>query len=247
MNRLQDIVDNLDKYMIGLDEPFKFKCRSCGKCCKNRDDIMFTPRDVYRIAKHLEKKTEEIVLTYCECYIGQDSMIPIVRLVPKGPNKACPFLRDKRCGIHAVKPVVCALYPLGRIYHASNPKNEKPEYKAEYILQPMECGSLTRNNTVRQWLEKFDIPVDDEFYKEWNEAAIGLSKLMQKANEKVPRSALAPVYNVLGQLLYTLYDTNEEFMPQFMYNSAQAIKLVSDLLCEIDPLLAELEEQHHGE
>lgn len=246
MNRLQDIADNLDKYLIGLDEPFKFKCRACGKCCKNREDILFTPRDIYRIAKYLGKKTEEIIHTYCDCYIGEDSKIPIVRLVPKGPNKACPFLRDKRCGIHAVKPVVCALFPVGRIYHTRNPQDEEPEYKAGYILQPIQCGSLTKNNTVRQWLEKFDIPVDDEFYKEWTNAIIELSKLMREAGEKAPRSALGPVYDVLGHLLYTRYDTGEDFMSQFMANKTEAISLANSVIKEIDTLLGKMEGEQHG-
>lgn len=32
-NRLKEIVDNFDQMKIGLDEPFKFHCTMCGKCC----------------------------------------------------------------------------------------------------------------------------------------------------------------------------------------------------------------------
>ena len=51
-NRLKTIVDNLDKMKIGLDDTFKFNCTLCGKCCKDREDILLTPRDIFRLAKH---------------------------------------------------------------------------------------------------------------------------------------------------------------------------------------------------
>lgn len=51
-NRLKEIVDNFDSLKIGLDEPFRFHCTMCGKCCINREDILLTPRDMYSMVKH---------------------------------------------------------------------------------------------------------------------------------------------------------------------------------------------------
>lgn len=31
--RLKEIVDNFDSMKIGVDEPFRFHCTMCGKCC----------------------------------------------------------------------------------------------------------------------------------------------------------------------------------------------------------------------
>lgn len=45
-NRLKEIVDNFDSLKIGADEPFRFHCTMCGKCCINREDILLTPRDI---------------------------------------------------------------------------------------------------------------------------------------------------------------------------------------------------------
>lgn len=107
-NRLQEIVDNLDKFKVGLDDPFRFKCRGC--------------------------------------YVGQDSRIPIAWLQPKGVNRACPFLGDKRCRVYEVKPVVCALYPVGRILMAEKKpeEGEEPSYEAGYILNQITRGSLKK-------------------------------------------------------------------------------------------------------
>ena len=143
MNK-QELFENIEQVKIGLDESFHFKCRSCGKCCKNREDILLTPRDLFRIALHLEKTPAEVVEEYCECYIGQDSRFPIVRLRPRGASRACPLLEGKRCKVHTSKPFVCALFPLGRVLMAEEEhlaEDELPKFTTTYILNPVDCGS----------------------------------------------------------------------------------------------------------
>ena len=51
---------------------------------------------------------------FCEVYTGSDSRMPIVRLLPEGPTKRCPFLVRNKCRIHEAKPAVCAMVPSGR-------------------------------------------------------------------------------------------------------------------------------------
>ena len=81
--RLKTIAENLDSWKLGLDDSFQFHCTACGKCCIDREDILLTPRDLYNASKVLNMAPTEFVETYCECYIGQDSRIPIVRLKPE--------------------------------------------------------------------------------------------------------------------------------------------------------------------
>ena len=90
--RLKTIAENLDSWKLGLDDSFQFHCTACGKCCIDREDILLTPRDLYNASKALNMVPAEFVNTYCECYIGQDSRIPIVRLKPRGSIKRCPLL-----------------------------------------------------------------------------------------------------------------------------------------------------------
>lgn len=248
-NRLKEIGENIDKYSIGLDEPFKFKCRECGKCCKNREDIMFTSRDLFRISKHLGKTPGDIIKEYCDCYIGHDSRFPIVRLQPRGVNNACPFLIGKRCKIHECKPVVCALFPVGRIVAIKNmPKDgEEPEYSAGYILQPVECGSMKKTNTVRQWLEKFGIPVDDEFYSKWNANMMHISKIINELEKTIQAQALLPLQNVLVELIYVRYDIEGEFLPQFIKNMEEARAIVDDLKEHLPQFLTEAGGEDNGE
>ena len=112
--RLKEIVDNFEKMKIGVDEPFKFHCTMCGKCCIHREDILLTPKDLYNMAKELKITPNDFVSQYCDVYVGEASRIPIVRIQPRGTIKRCPLLKDRKCAVHNAKPTVCAMFPIGR-------------------------------------------------------------------------------------------------------------------------------------
>lgn len=112
--RLQEIFDNFERMKIGVDDSFKFHCTQCGKCCIHREDILLNPKDVYNISKELGMTPDEMCKQYCEVYIGPDSRVPIVRILPRGSVQRCPLLKDRKCSVHDVKPTVCAMFPIGR-------------------------------------------------------------------------------------------------------------------------------------
>lgn len=96
--------DELEQHLMDLDSTFRFKCRRCGKCCKNQDTIIFTPRDIYNIAHKFGKSMEQVIEETSEVYPGRDSRMPIVHMVPSGPKNACPLLVDGRCSVHDASP-----------------------------------------------------------------------------------------------------------------------------------------------
>lgn len=109
-------LEELEQSLLDLDSEFDFKCRHCGKCCKNQDTVLFTARDIYNIAKKLGKTTEHVIQECGEVSIGYSSRIPLVHMVPIGPQRRCPLLRDDgRCSVHDCKPTACALFPVGRV------------------------------------------------------------------------------------------------------------------------------------
>ena len=131
-------MEELNSQLLDLDSEFRFKCRRCGKCCKHQNTILFTARDIFNIAKKLDVSTEDVIHQYDETYIGSASRIPVVHMLPRGPNQACPFLKDGKCSIHDCKPTVCALYPLGRIIvHSESVMKgltSDGDHKVKYIL-----------------------------------------------------------------------------------------------------------------
>lgn len=63
-------LEELEQSLLDLDSEFDFKCRHCGKCCKNQDTVLFTARDIYNIAKKLGKTTEHVIQECGEVSIG---------------------------------------------------------------------------------------------------------------------------------------------------------------------------------
>ena len=217
--RMQNIFHNIENNSLGLDDTFQFECRECGKCCKNRKDILLTTQDLYNIAKYLGRMIDEIVGRYCYVYIGESSRIPVVKLNPVGSDNVCPLLRDKHCIVHKVKPIVCALFPLGRAVvnapertEAKNTDNIKPQY----FIQPIKCGLKTQTHTVRDWLGKFDVPIEDEFYSLWTSAILFLSEYFTELeDQKMDCSVIKRFWNITYMMLYLGYDASIDFIPQF--------------------------------
>ena len=126
--------EEMEEYMLDLDSEFRFKCRRCGKCCKNQDTILFNARDIYNIAKKLGKTTMQVIEECAEVYIGNSSRLPMVHMVPVGRQRRCPLLLDDgRCSVHDCKPTVCALYPLGRVAIFDGVKDADAEITKENI------------------------------------------------------------------------------------------------------------------
>ena len=214
--------EEIEKDLLDLDSQFRFKCRRCGKCCKNQDTILFNARDIYNIAKKLGKTTEQIIEECAEVYIGDNSQIPVVHMVPVGPQRRCPLLsHDGRCSVNDCKPTVCALYPLGRVAMFHDVKGVDSEITREnirvkYMMNDYTCGSAKKNNTVRDWLAKFQIPEEDEFFILWNVVQANLCMVVRKLEEnKCPGQELKLLWDIMYYNLYVCFDTSEEFMPQF--------------------------------
>lgn len=86
-------------------QSFRFHCDQCGDCCRHRKDIILTPFDLNRIARHFGTTPKAIVDRYCIVYIGDSSRFPVVLLKPEGKDEACPCslnicqMRDIQNGI----------------------------------------------------------------------------------------------------------------------------------------------------
>lgn len=228
-NRLKEIVDNFEKMKIGVDEPFKFHCTMCGKCCIHREDILLTPKDMYRMAKKLGITPKELFEQYCETYIGSDSRIPIVRLKPRGSVRRCPLLKDRKCSVHDAKPIVCAMFPIGRCL-MMDAKASSPEHittdDIQFIFTAPGCGDDSETHTVREWLSEFGIPIEDEFFVKWQHTIVELGKLMREAEKICSEHTMEMVWTAAFVALYLGYDMKKEFLPQFEQNSEDILSLM---------------------
>ena len=247
--RLQAIAENFDKMKIGVDEPFKFNCTMCGKCCKGRTDILLNPKDVFNLAKELNMAPIQVIEKYCEVYVGESSRIPIVRLVPVGPYQICPLLKGNRCSVHNAKPTVCAIFPIGRAF--SLPVEEAGNAKfsgkdIQYILQPITCGDKRKEHTVREWLTDFNIPVDDQFFVDWQTSVCKIGACIREIEKTFPESVMGQIFNLIFASAYVNYITTQDFKEQFDKNIAKVVELVEMLPKKLGDFYKFIKENNEG-
>ena len=230
--RLKEIAENFDKKKIGLDDTFKFHCTQCGKCCTEREDILLSARDVYNMSKELGMAPIEMTTSYCEWYIGADSRFPIIRIKPRGPIRRCPLMKDRKCSVHKAKPLVCAMFPLGRATAF-----QKNEYNIEsirdggiqYIFNKPNCGDDSETFTVREYLESFGIPADDAFFFSWQEMLCEVTAFIHEAEKRLGDEVMNELWTTIMVGIYLCYDIERPFDEQFEENKRGVLELIQSI------------------
>lgn len=227
-NNLQYIAEHLDSMTIGVDEPFKFHCDMCGKCCINREDILLNAKDIYNMSKELQMEPVDMFKKYCETYIGESSRIPIVRIKPRGSIKRCPLMKEHKCSVHKAKPTVCAMFPIGRCIKmdASNQNVEINTGDIRYIFTDPGCGDNSETHTVREWLGEFGIPLEDEFFLAWNRMISEMGTIFHKGEKVLSEEGMMAAWNLTFVKIYLDYDMTKEFLPQFKENAEEVFAVM---------------------
>ena len=225
--RPEDII-TANKRALKPGQKFRFHCDQCGDCCRNREDILLTPFDLFRIAGHLGIAPGEVVKNHCETYIGSSSHFPVVRLLPVGEEKACPFLKENRCSIHASKPTVCALFPLGRAMQYGALKGDQAR-KLFYILQDVKCGVRDQTHTVVEWLGEFELEGSEAWFLEWTDNLEKFVTLIQQLDEMLSDELMQTLLNVVFVEIYLNYHQGVDFMEQFRGNSQKLLEVLQDI------------------
>ena len=221
-NDAEILCKELEKSALGPDDTFSFSCDRCGRCCRSRDDILLNPGDLFRIASFFNSTPHQIVEQYCECYIGPDSRLPIIRLKPKTYRSTCPFLGSGGCKVHQAEPTVCALFPLGRAYLTT---------KGEliYFCQPVTCGSRKETHTVREWLTGFGLSYEDDDALHWMRLTPRLTIWMRQNEFRLSQPERLTVWTHMKNLCYLQYDIHGPFHGQFLRNTNELLRMLSDI------------------
>lgn len=229
----------IDVELLRKDSLFRFECDMCGKCCTSStiDSILFKPYDIYKIAKGLNIKTEEVLDKYAEFYIGVQSGFPIIRMLSNNNGK-CYFLKKagnkSLCGINDFKPGSCSLYPLGRAIVTNKNANEnKDEQEVMYFLQDVNCGFKNKQNTVDSWLglhrEYEEFVLKNEAYM-FNKISkmIDLQELNLLFNSCSSMDKIIfKYYSALLNLYYLNYNTDIDFKTQLIKNTEKILDITN--------------------
>ena len=135
--------------------------------------------------------------------------------------------------IHDAKPAVCAMFPLGRAIRIDKEdaeKDELPPMKVEYIINPIDCGDFSETHTVKDWLESFGIPLEDEYFLKWQKTLSMLSPRIQKLEKKLDDDLMDKIISVMYIKLYLDYDLGIDFYPQFVKNADGCVEMLKMIL-----------------
>ena len=91
-------------------------CEGCSACCRGMGkSIVLDPLDVHRLTTGLGVPFEALLSQHIELNVVDGLILPNLKMTESAD--ACPFLNAQgRCSIHAYRPGICRLFPLGRFY-----------------------------------------------------------------------------------------------------------------------------------
>lgn len=136
-------------------------CRGCSSCCRGMgDSIVLDPMDVWRLCAGMGKSFEELLGGELELGVEEGVILPHLKMTGAGEG-ACVFLdAEGRCGVHAFRPGLCRLFPLGRIYE---------EGRIRFFLQKDACQVANRTKIkVIKWLDTPEWKKNEAFLLEWH-------------------------------------------------------------------------------
>lgn len=157
---------------------------------------MLTGIDVLNIARAKNVPTATVLEKYTRRYIGKDSGLPIVVLKEREYDGSCPMLRNGKCEIHELKPMVCKLFPLGRYF---DPRTEEIHYFENPVAGCWGDNDTDRTWTLEEWLTLFHVTEYDDDSHAWNMAITSLSEVLRKETNPDAKQKLV---NMAAMILY---------------------------------------------
>lgn len=202
--RLEEISDGR-KY--GLNDMVRADCNGCegcSVCCQGMgNSITLDPLDIYNLTTNLNMNFEGLLAERIELSVIDGIILPNLKMA--GSKERCSFLNEKgRCDIHAFRPGICRLFPLGRCYE---------ENTLYYILQVHECKKSTKSKIkVQKWIDIPDIKKNEQFIIEWhNLMKLAKSIITQVNDNKIKELNMY----LLNTFFVTPYDPQLDFYSQF--------------------------------
>ncbi|MBQ9983682.1 MAG: YkgJ family cysteine cluster protein [Lachnospiraceae bacterium] len=196
-----------DGKLYGLNDMVKAgcdDCKGCSACCQGMgNSIVLDPYDVYRLTTGLNCKFEELLIDKLDLNVVEGQILPNLKMT--GEKESCAFLdADGRCSIHALRPGMCRIFPLGRIYENGS---------FQYFLQVNECKKKERTKIkVKKWIDTPDVAKNQAFINRWHYFLKDLtSKMPALPEEQVKQINMY----VLNAFFITMYQGNRDFYEQF--------------------------------
>lgn len=206
MKRYVSLEEISDGRLYGLNDMVKAgcnDCKGCSACCQGMgSSIVLDPMDIYRLEEGLSRSFEELLETCLELQVVDGIILPNLKMA--GKNERCTFLNEEgRCRIHAFRPGICRIFPLGRYYEGDS---------FRYFLQVHECRNKNRSKVkVHKWIDIPEAKKYDSYISDWHRLLIRLEEEIEKNPD------LAKQLNMLVLMTFyqASYRTDRDFYEQF--------------------------------
>lgn len=198
-------------------------CRGCSDCCGGMgNSVILDPLDIYRLTVGLGLTFEELMTDKIELNVVDGVILPNLKM--STGDETCAFLDGEgRCSIHAQRPGICRLFPLGRYYmpeEAAEPMSgsgsgteDSPRRSAggfRYFLQVHECPMPNKTKVkVSKWIDTPNVDRYERFVNDWHD-------FLEAVQEKLRFESEAKKINLLLlQLFFARPYEERDFYVQF--------------------------------
>lgn len=215
MKRNVSLEDISDGKLYELNDMVKADCndcKGCSSCCEGMGkSIILDPYDVNILSNELGLKFQELLDSHIELNVVDGIILPNLKM--NDNTDKCTFLDDNgRCSIHAFRPGMCRLFPLGRFYENGNFK---------YFLQVNECKNNSRSKVkVKKWLDMQDVIKHEKYINEWHNFLLNLENKIENGDEVMSKEISMYVLNN-----FFVSDFGENFYDKFTEKIENAIKM----------------------
>ena len=182
-------------------------CEGCSECCRGMgSSIILDPMDIWRIQKGIGKGFQALLEKgKIELNMADGMILPDLKMDTE--REACPFLDSRgRCSIHACRPGLCRLFPLGRYYEENGFK---------YFIQIHECRKQDRGKIkIKKWLGIPNLKAYENYIMEWHAFLNQCENALETLSEENVRILELYVLRRFYETAYMAADENgfyEEF------------------------------------
>lgn len=181
-------------------------CRGCSACCRGMGkSAILDPMDFYRLGQGQGLSPRDLLEDgKVELNVVDGVILPNLRM--DNEADACGFLNEQgRCSIHAFRPGICRLFPLGRFYETNG---------FHYFIQIHECPAPNKTKVrIEKWLEQPELLRYEAYIYAWHQF---LEQIESRVAGEQDEERVKNVNLYVLQLFFMKpYDWTSDFYAQF--------------------------------
>lgn len=169
-----------------------------------RSMSVVSPRDY-------SNRVNQLLAGPLELHVVDGIILPNLKMT--GTEEACSFLdSDGCCSIHAFRPGICRMFPLGRFYE---------DHAFKYFLQIHECPKTDRTKVkIKKWLDTPNLKTYETYISDWHFFLKDLQDYVMKLTSDQTQTdsdntAKTISMHVLTQFYLTPYQPDGNFYDEF--------------------------------